>query len=187
VRLEIKRYISKYENQYIYIRNHAFANEVPGSGWAHGYPTDVAATFLAFLDKIAVGFIDIRESENSKAVFDAIGVLRRFRNKGIGRTLMKKAIDWCMKNRIKEISLLAVGRKQERLNRIKNLAESFGFRTIHESVMLRIKERYKDKLYLCNSSNDGRATVSALEFRQSKEKRFLDVVAWHCEMTRLLN
>ena len=55
------------------------------------------AIFFAYLDEELVGEIRLRKNWNEYACIDTIAVDSKYRNQGVGRALIKQAIEWAKK------------------------------------------------------------------------------------------
>ncbi|HEY9765661.1 MAG TPA: GNAT family N-acetyltransferase [Chroococcales cyanobacterium] len=100
--IELVEYRPEMEQWYVYIFNEGF------SGWDTSFQTKRSAhpgtavkTFLARLDSLCVGLIDLvfREDEGEPSLMvDPLGVLPEYRRHGIGKKLVDTAATWALDN-----------------------------------------------------------------------------------------
>ena len=79
------------------------------------YDKDDRIIYIALENNLIVGYIYVKKNklddtyiEKEEAIFDGLYVLEEYRNKGIAGSLINKAKEWCINEKISAISLVVM-------------------------------------------------------------------------------
>jgi GNAT superfamily N-acetyltransferase len=101
--IEIVDYTPELEQWYVFIHNEGFAGwDTSYAGKRSARPDNIEKTFLAKVDGLYVGLIDLvkRNLDGEEVLtIDPLGVLPDFRRHGIGKKLVDSACQWAIDNK----------------------------------------------------------------------------------------